>query len=59
MPHGHPESTPSSGRAVLFVPHGSSMFALRPGAAGADARPKPFLRGISNHVIGMDGYAFH
>ena len=30
-----PENTPFSVRAVLFVPHGSPMFALHPGAAGA------------------------
>ena len=28
------------------------------GAAGADARPMAFYRGISDHVISMDGYAF-
>ena len=29
------------------------------GAAGTDARPEAFYRGISDHVITMDGYAFH
>ena len=29
------------------------------GAAGADARPQAFHRGIGDHVIAMDGYAFH
>ncbi|MBM3398599.1 MAG: dioxygenase [Betaproteobacteria bacterium] len=29
------------------------------GAAGTDAQPKAFFRGISDHVIAMDGYAFH
>ena len=29
------------------------------GAAGADAQPEAFFRGISDHVIAMDGYAFH
>ena len=29
------------------------------GAAGADAQPKAFFRGISDHVIAMDGYTFH
>jgi 4,5-DOPA dioxygenase extradiol len=29
------------------------------GAAGADAQPKAFFRGISDHVIAMDGYVFH
>lgn len=29
------------------------------GAAGADARPQAFYRGISDYVIAMDGYAFH
>jgi 4,5-DOPA dioxygenase extradiol len=29
------------------------------GAAGADAQPQAFFRGISDHVIAMDGYAFH
>ena len=29
------------------------------GAAGPDAQPQAFYRGISDHVIAMDGYAFH
>ena len=29
------------------------------GAAGADARAEAFYRGIYDHVIAMDGYAFH
>ena len=29
------------------------------GAAGADAQPEAFFRGISDHVIAMDGYTFH
>ena len=29
------------------------------GAAGADAQPQAFYRGIYDHVIAMDGYAFH
>ena len=29
------------------------------GAAGADAQPGAFFRGISDHVIAMDGYVFH
>jgi 4,5-DOPA dioxygenase extradiol len=29
------------------------------GAAGSDAQPEAFYRGISDHVIAMDGYAFH
>jgi len=29
------------------------------GAAGADAQPQAFYRGISDYVITMDGYAFH
>jgi 4,5-DOPA dioxygenase extradiol len=29
------------------------------GAAGADAHPEAFFRGISDHVIAMDGYTFH
>ena len=29
------------------------------GAAGPDAQPEAFFRGISDHVIAMDGYAFH
>lgn len=29
------------------------------GAAGDDAQPQAFFRGISDHVIAMDGYAFH
>jgi 4,5-DOPA dioxygenase extradiol len=28
------------------------------GAAGADAQPEAFFRGISDHVIAMDGYTF-
>ena len=28
------------------------------GAAGPDAQPQAFFRGINNHVIAMDGYAF-
>ena len=29
------------------------------GAAGVDAQPEAFFRGISDHVIAMDGYTFH
>lgn len=29
------------------------------GAAGADAQPEAFYRGIYDHVIAMDGYTFH
>lgn len=29
------------------------------GAAGDGAQPEAFFRGISDHVIAMDGYAFH
>ena len=29
------------------------------GAAGKDAQPQAFFRGISDHVIAMDGYCFH
>jgi 4,5-DOPA dioxygenase extradiol len=29
------------------------------GAAGADAQTQAFYRGISDHVIAMDGYIFH
>jgi 4,5-DOPA dioxygenase extradiol len=29
------------------------------GAAGADAQPQAYYRGIYDHVIAMDGYAFH
>jgi 4,5-DOPA dioxygenase extradiol len=29
------------------------------GAAGTDAQPGAFFRGISDHVIAMDGYVFH
>ena len=29
------------------------------GAAGADSQPEAFFRGISDHVIAMDGYTFH
>jgi 4,5-DOPA dioxygenase extradiol len=29
------------------------------GAAGANAQPEAFFRGISDHVIAMDGYTFH
>jgi 4,5-DOPA dioxygenase extradiol len=29
------------------------------GAAGPDAQPEAFYRGIYDHVIAMDGYAFH
>jgi 4,5-DOPA dioxygenase extradiol len=29
------------------------------GAAGASAQPQAFYRGIYDHVIAMDGYAFH
>jgi 4,5-DOPA dioxygenase extradiol len=29
------------------------------GAAGEGAQARPFFRGISDHVIAMDGYAFH
>jgi len=29
------------------------------GAAGADAQPQAFYRGISDYVIAIDGYRFH
>jgi 4,5-DOPA dioxygenase extradiol len=29
------------------------------GAAGLDAQPAPFYRGMSDYVIAMDGYSFH
>ena len=29
------------------------------GAAGDGAQPEAFFRGISDHVIAMDGYTFH
>jgi len=29
------------------------------GAAGPDAQAQAFFRGISDHVIAMDGYTFH
>lgn len=29
------------------------------GAAGTEAQPEAFFRGISDHVIAMDGYVFH
>jgi 4,5-DOPA dioxygenase extradiol len=29
------------------------------GAAGTNAQPEAFFRGISDHVIAMDGYTFH
>jgi 4,5-DOPA dioxygenase extradiol len=29
------------------------------GAAGTDAQPEAFFRGISDHAIAMDGYRFH
>jgi 4,5-DOPA dioxygenase extradiol len=28
------------------------------GAGGDQARARPFFRGVSNHVIAMDGYVF-
>ena len=29
------------------------------GAAGPQARARAFFRGLSDHVIAMDGYVFH
>jgi len=29
------------------------------GAAGPDAQPQAFFRGVSDYVIAMDGYRFH
>ena len=52
------QASPSGARAHPSEDHLLPLFTAL-GAAGADARPEAFYRGISDYVIAMDGYAFH
>ena len=49
---------PSGQRAHPTDEHLLPLFTAL-GAAGEGAQPEAFFRGISDHVIAMDGYAFH
>ena len=49
-----PDAVRAHPRDEHFLP---LMVAL--GAAGESAKPYAFFRGISDHVLAMDGYAFH
>ena len=51
-------ASPSGARAHPSEDHLLPLFTAL-GAAGADAQPEAFYRGISDYVIAMDGYAFH
>lgn len=42
-----------SGKAQRILPRKSAL-----GAGGEKARAEPYFRGISHHVIAMDGYRF-
>lgn len=51
------QSQPDAVRAHPREEHLLPLF-IALGAAGADAQPRAFHRGITDHVIAMDGYAF-
>ena len=51
------QASPSGAQAHPSEDHLLPLFTAL-GAAGADARPEAFYRGISDYVIAMDGYAF-
>jgi len=51
------QSQPAGSRAHPRDEHLLPLFTAL-GAAGADAQPEAFYRGIYDHVIAMDGYAF-
>ena len=51
-------ASPSGARAHPSEDHLLPLFTAL-GAAGLDAQPEAFYRGISDYVIAMDGYAFH
>ncbi len=51
------QTQPSGSRAHPRDEHLLPLFTAL-GAAGADAQPEAFYRGIYDHVIAMDGYAF-
>jgi 4,5-DOPA dioxygenase extradiol len=48
---------PSGKRAHPTDEHLLTLFTAL-GSAGCDAQPEAFYRGISDHVIAMDGYIF-
>lgn len=52
------QASPGGARAHPSEDHLLPLFTAL-GAAGADAQPAPFYRGISDYVIAMDGYTFH
>ena len=52
------QASPGGARAHPSEDHLLPLFTAL-GAAGPDARPAAFFRGISDYVIAMDGYAFH
>ena len=51
---GQPHAVQAQPRDEHFLPLLTAL-----GAAGASAKPYAFFRGISDHVLAMDGYAFH
>ena len=52
------QASPGGARAHPSEDHLLPLFTAL-GAAGADAQPQAFYRGISDYVIAMDGYRFH
>ena len=52
------QASPGGARAHPSEDHLLPLFTAL-GAAGPDARPAAFFRGISDYVIAMDGYVFH
>ena len=52
------QASPVGARAHPSEDHLLPLFTAL-GAAGADAQPAAFYRGISDYVIAMDGYIFH
>lgn len=52
------QTQPAGSRAHPRDEHLLPLFTAL-GAAGADAQPEAFYRGIYDHVLAMDGYTFH
>ena len=52
------QASPGGARAHPSEDHLLPLFTAL-GAAGSDAQPEAFYRGISDYVIAMDGYTFH
>jgi len=51
------QTQPAGSRAHPRDEHLLPLFTAL-GAAGADAQPEAFYRGIYDHVLAMDGYTF-